>query len=97
MEARSADIERKRGCDPVLPCDPDTARPKPDARDSVLLSGPWRTTAPRCEKEKARTLLVRVTKMTAMRVAPVLRVELIHTPTLGRPGAACLNIPGNYI
>jgi hypothetical protein len=38
-----------------------------------------------------------VTKMTAMRVAPVLRVELIHTPTLGRPGAGCLNIPGNYI
>jgi hypothetical protein len=96
MDARPADAERKRGCDPLLAGDPDAACPEAEARDldAFALTG-W-PTATRRKEEEARTLLVRATEMTMMRVAPVLGVELVHTATLGRATEPCLNIPGNY-
>ncbi len=96
MEAGPTDAEGERGRGSLVTGDANAARPNPQACDSVALRSAWRTSATRREKEKARSLLIRVTEQTTMRITPVLGVEIVHARTLGRTHRPCLNIPGNY-
>ncbi len=97
VQARPAGPDRQGGPDALLAGDPYTAGPQANLREPSVGRPDWRAATPRREEQEVRTLLVGVAEQSAVGIASMLGLGLIHAPTLRRSAVLRLTNPGNYI